>query len=496
MLHLIWFSSHNKYDECKITELKSLLHIFGYKDEGKALLNHTNKHKGEVFVKVTLPEDIDWKSVISRSVLIKGIIQIWSEGPTYDDVLNDLLSKEHLFSSHLEDKKWRFHFNSFGKIVSQNDKVKKMEHFKVILDKYPKVDLSSPEVELGLLEEYDQNNMGILKKIFFGKSMALRKNNRTLVYRRNDEGHMINDVRTKKTQLAWWIHYSLNKRPVLGPTTTDNELAFLMCNIAKIKAGHIVLDPFVGSGGLLITSSIFNAICVGNDIDIRLLKGYKIAYLNPHMQHKSRNKNIFENFLHYDLSLPEILVSDNSKPVWNAFHKPWVDAIVTDPPYGNRATVRICLRNAHAGGSSNGKAPENGVPLPGGDNTDSDDSSGSNKSADNSQRCHFSDKDEPGSSPQCDSVDRKRVKSLMTTKTVTYSCTAAVRDLLNIASITLVDNGMLVFLLPVQLDNLEEEIAILKHDDFFLISYDLQTFTPCSGRLIVSMQRKCRKPSN
>ncbi|GAB67637.1 hypothetical protein PCYB_122050, partial [Plasmodium cynomolgi strain B] len=340
MLHLIWFSSHNKYDECKITELKSLLHIFGYKDEGEALLNDTNKHKGEVFVKVNLPEDIDWKSVISRSVLIKGIIQIWSEGPTYDD------------------------------------------------------------------------------------------------------------------------------------------------------GGHIVLDPFVGSGGLLITSSIFNAICVGNDIDIRLLKGYKIAYLNPHMQHKSRNKNIFENFLHYDLNRPEILVSDNSKPVWNAFHKPWVDAIVTDPPYGNRATVRICLRNDQAGDSAEGRTPANGATHPGGDNSDS------SESADNRDRCDVSDKDGPGSSPQCDSVDRKRVKSLMSTKTVTYSCTAAVKDLLNIASITLVDNGMLVFLLPVQLDNLEEEIAILKHDDFFLISYDLQTFTPCSGRLIVSMQRKCRKPSN
>ncbi|CAA9989907.1 tRNA guanosine-2'-O-methyltransferase, putative [Plasmodium knowlesi strain H] len=487
MLHLLWFSSHNKYDECKITELKSLLHIFGYKDEGEALLNDKNKHKGEVFVKVDLPEDIDWKSVISRSVLIKGIIQIWSEGTTYDDLLSDLLKKEYLFSENLGDKKWRFHFNSFGKIVSQNDKVKKMEHFKVILDKYPKVDLSCPEVELGLLEEYDKNNLGILKKIYFGKCMALRKNNKTLVYRRNDQGHMVNDVRTKKTQLAWWIHYSLNKRPVLGPTTTDNELAFLMCNIAKVKAGHIVLDPFVGSGGLLITSSIFNAICVGNDIDIRLLKGYKIAYLNPHMQHKSRNKNIFENFLHYNLSLPEILVSDNSKPVWNAFHKPWVDAIVTDPPYGNRATVRICLRNANAGDSIEGSTPANEVTLPGGDNTDN---------AHNHDRWDFTDKDGDGCPPHCDNVDSKRVKSLMNTKTVTYSCTEAVKDLLNIASITLVDNGMLVFLLPVQLDNFEEEIAILKHDDFFLISYDLQTFTPCSGRLIVSMQRKCRNPSN
>ncbi|GAW82143.1 hypothetical protein, conserved [Plasmodium gonderi] len=509
MLYLIWFSNHNKYDECKITELKSLLQIFGYKNDIEILLSdrNTNKYKGEVFIKINLSEEIEWKNVISRSVLIKGIIEIWSEGSTYDDVLNDLLKKKYLFENNLDGKRWRFHFNSFGKIVIQDEKVRKMDHFKTILDKYPNVNLSNPQVELSLLEEYDQTNLGILKKIYFGKCIALRKNNKVLVYKRNVDMDPNNLERTKKSKLAWWINYSLNKRPVLGPTTTDNELAFIMCNIAKIKAGDIVLDPFVGSGGLLITSSIFNAICLGNDIDIRLLKGHKIAYLNPHMKHKSDKKNIFQNFLHYNLNLPEIIVSDNSKPIWNSFHKPWVDAIVTDPPYGNRATVRICLKNAQKKDNPvNAQPTTNASTLHrsyDGNNTNND------HNGNNSYYCNDpnGDKEEETNDisqctqkhdilTTCNNVEGKRIKSFMTTKTVTYSCTAAVKDLLNIASITLVDNGMLVFLLPVQLDNLEEEVSLLKHEDFYLISYDMQTFTSCTGRLIVSMQRKPRIYSN
>lgn len=274
-----------------------------------------------------------------------------------------------------------------------------------------------------------------------------------------------------KPKIAWWTSYALNKRPILGPTTTDNDLAFIMCNIAKIKKGDIVLDPFVGSGGLLITSSIFGAICIGNDIDIRLLKGYKLSYLNPHMKHKSNNKSIFENFLYYNLNIPEIIVSDNSNPTWNFFHKPWVDAIITDPPYGNRATVRICVNNNV---EMNNVQNRDILPI----------------CVENEQSIN-----EYNNNNLCSSEEKlkKKEKNISNAKTITYNCTSAVKDLLNIASNVLVDNGMLVFLFPVQLDTIQEEINILKHSDFYLISYDLQTFTPITGRLIVSMQRKARK---
>ncbi|CRG95138.1 tRNA guanosine-2'-O-methyltransferase, putative [Plasmodium gallinaceum] len=452
MSYLIWFSSHNRYDNCKISELKSLLEIFGHKRNELWLNEKQNNYEGEVFLKVNITDEELWKNIQSRSILIKGVIDLWSEGISYNDLQKNLITKKYLFERNLRNKKWCFYFHSFGKVINQNDKKKKMDHFKTFFDEYKDIDIINPDVQIALFEEYDKKNSEILKKVYFGKCIVLRKYQNSI--------YNINSETNEKTKVSWWKKYALNKRPILGPTTTDNELAFIMCNLAKVKKGHIVLDPFVGSGGLLVSCSIFNAICIGNDIDIRLLKGYKLSYLNPHMKHQSNKKNIFQNFLYYNLNMPDILVSDNSKPIWNFFHKPWVDAIVTDPPYGNRATVRISVKN-----SSNANNKEDNI-------------------------CN----DELSETSQVINNYEKKLgkKKTMNNKTITYNCTAAVRDLLNIASHTLVDNGMLVFLLPVQLKTIREEIEILNHSDFYLISYDLQTLTSFSGRLIVSMQRKSR----
>ncbi|KAI4836363.1 tRNA guanosine-2'-O-methyltransferase [Plasmodium brasilianum] len=561
MSYLIWFSRHKKYDECKIAELKSLLQIYGYNEENEPLFNENkSKFKGEVYIKVDIAEEQLWKNILSRSILIKGVLHIWSEGCSYDELLNDLTNKKHLFEKNLyNNKKWCFYFNSFRRIINQEEKVKKMNYFKSILDNFPNVDLINPDIQLGLIEDYNDCNSGTLKKVYFGKFIATRKYNYSLNYNKGDVNNVSSNTdgnnsstggsngssncnskddanisvknfsstskdasnsnnTTVRPRMVWWVHYALNRRPVLGPTTTDNELAFIMCNIAKIKKGDIVLDPFVGSGGLLVTSSTFNAICIGNDIDIRLLKGYKLAYLNPHVQHKKKNKSIFENFHHYNLNLPDILVSDNSKPIWNTFHKAWVDAIVSDPPYGVRAPVRICMNtsgrmenkrkvvSSDNSNSVNGcirsdvdiAAKGTGKDIDDGVNDDTnayaDDDGNNNDESLNNDNIKCTQKN--GLTSMYDTGEPKKVKNIMNTKMVSYSCKSAVKDLLNIASSTLVDDGMLVFLLPVQKNTIEEDIALLKHDDFYLMSYDFQTFTNYSGRLIVSMRRKCRNSSN
>ncbi|SBT79994.1 tRNA guanosine-2'-O-methyltransferase, putative [Plasmodium malariae] len=434
MSYLIWFSRHKKYDECKIAELKSLLQIYGYNEENEPLFNENkSKFKGEVYVKVDIAEEQLWKNILSRSILIKGVLHIWSEGCSYDELLNDLTNKKHLFEKKLyNNKKWCFYFNSFRRIINQEEKVKKMNYFKSILDNFPNVDLINPDIQLGLIEDYNDCNSGTLKKVYFGKFIATRKYNYSLNYNKGDVNNVSSNTdgnnsstggsngssncnskddvnisvknfsstsedasnsnnTTVRPRMVWWVHYALNRRPVLGPTTTDNELAFIMCNIAKIKKGDIVLDPFVGSGGLLVTSSTFNAICIGNDIDIRLLKG-----------------------------------NNDESP--------------------NNDNIKCTQKN--------------------------------------------------GLTSMYDTGEPKKVKNIMNTKMVSYSCKSAVKDLLNIASSTLVDDGMLVFLLPVQKKTIEEDIALLKHDDFYLMSYDFQTFTNYSGRLIVSMRRKCRNSSN
>jgi tRNA (guanine10-N2)-methyltransferase len=51
--------------------------------------------------------------------------------------------------------------------------------------------------------------------------------------------------------------YELAKRAYLGPTSADNDIAFLMANQAGAVENSFVLDPFVGTGGLLIPPSHF-----------------------------------------------------------------------------------------------------------------------------------------------------------------------------------------------------------------------------------------------
>jgi tRNA (guanine10-N2)-methyltransferase len=112
----------------------------------------------------------------------------------------------------------------------------------------------------------------------------------------------------------------------------DAELAFVMANLAKVRRGSVVYDPFVGTGSILVACALRGAgHVVGSDIDIRVLRG------------KGPGQNIGSNFAQFGLPRPELLRTDNAiyRRHFRA-HRPLYDAIVTDPPYGIRAGARRC----------------------------------------------------------------------------------------------------------------------------------------------------------
>jgi tRNA (guanine10-N2)-methyltransferase len=53
-----------------------------------------------------------------------------------------------------------------------------------------------------------------------------------------------------------------------------------MCNQALVQSGNLVIDPFVGTGGLLIPAASKGAITFGSDLDIRVLNGYSVGRIN------------------------------------------------------------------------------------------------------------------------------------------------------------------------------------------------------------------------
>lgn len=51
----------------------------------------------------------------------------------------------------------------------------------------------------------------------------------------------------------------------------DAQLSLLMANQAQIKDGDLVLDPFVGTGSLLVAAAQFGGYVFGSDIDYLML---------------------------------------------------------------------------------------------------------------------------------------------------------------------------------------------------------------------------------
>jgi tRNA (guanine10-N2)-dimethyltransferase len=106
------------------------------------------------------------------------------------------------------------------------------------------------------------------------------------------------------------------KKPFFHPSMMNSTLARVMCNLAEIKSGSTVLDPFCGGGGILCEASYIGASVIGIDRNWTLLKG---AILNL--------SKITTNF--------SVIQGD-------ALHLPvqTVNHIVTDPPYGRSSSTR------------------------------------------------------------------------------------------------------------------------------------------------------------
>lgn len=99
-------------------------------------------------------------------------------------------------------------------------------------------------------------------------------------------------------------------RPGFHPTSLSPKLARALVNLSGIKKGQILLDPFCGTGGIIVESSMVGCKTVGSDIDKDMLVKAK------------QNLDYFK--------LKAKLLNEDALKI-----KIRCDAIVTDPPYGN-----------------------------------------------------------------------------------------------------------------------------------------------------------------
>jgi tRNA (guanine10-N2)-dimethyltransferase len=103
--------------------------------------------------------------------------------------------------------------------------------------------------------------------------------------------------------------------PFQRPVSLDPRLARAAVNLARVRPGDRVVDPFVGTGSLLIEAALVGARVTGIDRDADMIRG------------------ALENFAHVN-SVPESMTVGDSGAVGRSITGIHWDALVTDPPYG------------------------------------------------------------------------------------------------------------------------------------------------------------------
>ena len=103
-----------------------------------------------------------------------------------------------------------------------------------------------------------------------------------------------------------------HKRPFFYPGSMSPKLARCMVNLSRVKEGQLLLDPFCGTGGILIEAGLIGCKVVGSDIYWKMKNGTAI------------NLDYYgiTDYRTFNLDVRELKMYEK------------VAAVVTDPPYG------------------------------------------------------------------------------------------------------------------------------------------------------------------
>ena len=103
-----------------------------------------------------------------------------------------------------------------------------------------------------------------------------------------------------------------HKRPFFYPGSMNPKLARCMVNLSRVKEGELVLDPFCGTGGILIEAGLIGCKLVGSDMFWKMKNGTAI------------NLDYYgiTDYRTFKLDVRELKMYEK------------VASVVTDPPYG------------------------------------------------------------------------------------------------------------------------------------------------------------------
>jgi tRNA (guanine10-N2)-dimethyltransferase len=126
-------------------------------------------------------------------------------------------------------------------------------------------------------------------------------------------------VQTKEIDRNQYERRHVRSRPFFSPISLHPRYARALVNLTRIQRGQILLDPFCGTGGILLEASLIGAKVLGSDISPEMIDGCA------------------ENLHHFDIAFERLEVADIGE-ISDVFGT--VDSVATDPPYGRSASTK------------------------------------------------------------------------------------------------------------------------------------------------------------
>lgn len=174
--------------------------------------------------------------------------------------------------------------------------------------------IDSPENDSQVMEK----NLGAIIKAQVGEGIKVKLEKPDTFIRVLVIGsRVLLGKRETKINKKHFFEIKPHKRPFFYPGSMSPKLARCMINLSRVKSGDLLLDPFCGTGGILIEAGIVGTRIIGTDIDEKMVKGTT------------------KNLKHCRASVFNIFQADAR--ILDLEEK--VNAVVTDPPYGISAST-------------------------------------------------------------------------------------------------------------------------------------------------------------
>ncbi|KAK2764856.1 hypothetical protein FQN53_006938 [Emmonsiellopsis sp. PD_33] len=283
------------------------------------------------FAIVRLQDEAAARAIISRSILAKGIYELWGQGQTYEELHADIQKRTANKWADYRTPSFKFSMDSYAGKRSAKQKTELIQSFSYMDFRGPII-MKDPDQEFCIFEEYTRSPVKASEPrpepnvIYFGRYIACGSR----------------DVIDK---------YDLKKRNYISTTSMDAELTLITANMALAAPGKVFFDPFVGTGSFCVAMAHFGTHTLGSDIDGRSFSGKE--------RKKGKSIGLVSNLEQYGIQqyYLDAFISDlTNTPIRNA---PFLDGIICDPPYGVREGLKVL-------GSRDGKKREpvilNGVP--------------------------------------------------------------------------------------------------------------------------------------